>query len=190
LIWSDYRRPELLVLDEPINGLDPEGIREFRQIIARLNGELGMTIFISSHILGELSKIATHYGIIKDGRMMQQITAGELSNKLDEYLCVRVDDANGANALLKKSFTLVKSAVKSANELHLYSIKDSARLQEFFQRAVSRYGKFSCINKTWSHISLIIWEFRMDLRRLLRGKALYILIGVLTTVGNARKELL
>ena len=87
-----------------------------------------MTIFISSHILGELSKIATHYGIIKDGRMMQQITAGELSNKLDEYLCVRVDDANGANALLKKSFTLVKSEVKSANELHLYSIKDSGKV--------------------------------------------------------------
>ena len=121
-------KPELLVLDEPINGLDPEGIREFRRIIARLNGELGMTIFISSHILGELSKIATHYGIIKDGRMMQQITAGELSSKLDEYLCVRVDDANGAAALLEKSFSLVKCEVQSENELHLYSIKNSGKV--------------------------------------------------------------
>ena len=61
--------PDLLILDEPINGLDPEGIREVRQLLQGLN-EQGKTLIISSHILGELSKIATHYGIIKEGSLI------------------------------------------------------------------------------------------------------------------------
>lgn len=64
--------PDLLILDEPINGLDPEGIREIRECIQRLNEQSGKTIIISSHILGELSKLANRYGIIKDGQLVSR----------------------------------------------------------------------------------------------------------------------
>lgn len=69
--------PELLVLDEPINGLDPEGIVQLRQVIEDLNTKQGVTIFICSHNLGELSKIATHFGIIKNGELVEQSTAAQ-----------------------------------------------------------------------------------------------------------------
>lgn len=123
-------KPELLVLDEPINGLDPEGIREFRQIILRLNGELGMTILISSHMLDELSKVATHYGIIKNGRMMQQISANELSNNCQEYLCVRVNDSEKAANLLNKQLQMVKCEVYSADELRVHGVTDSGAVTQ------------------------------------------------------------
>lgn len=122
--------PELLILDEPINGLDPEGIREFRGIIAHLNGELGMTIFISSHILGELSKIATHYGIIKDGKMAQQISVEDLSKSCPDYLCVKVNDAQKAAELLKKSMTFENCEIHNGSELRLYGVVDSGTVTQ------------------------------------------------------------
>ena len=81
--------PDLLLLDEPINGLDPEGIREMRELLLRLNRERGLTILVSSHILGELSKIATRYGVIRAGRMAEQIAAAELEQKCADYLLLR-----------------------------------------------------------------------------------------------------
>lgn len=118
-------KPELLVLDEPINGLDPEGIREFRRIMMHLNQELGLTIFISSHILGELSKMATHYGIIKKGRMVQQISAEELSNQCQSYLRIKVNDAKKAAEFLKQGMKIENLEIHSEDELHLHGITDS-----------------------------------------------------------------
>lgn len=71
--------PSILILDEPINGLDPNGIIEIRNTLLRLNKEQHITILISSHILGELSRIATHYGIIKNGTIIKEISAEEPS---------------------------------------------------------------------------------------------------------------
>ncbi len=77
--------PELVILDEPINGLDPQGMAEIREIIARLNTEKNITFIISSHILGELSKIAASYGIMENGELKRQILKTELTEDLEEY---------------------------------------------------------------------------------------------------------
>ena len=78
--------PDLLVLDEPINGLDPQGIAEVRDTIQRLRDERNMTILISSHILEELSKIATEYGIIHNGSLLQELTSEELMKRCSERI--------------------------------------------------------------------------------------------------------
>lgn len=122
--------PQLLILDEPINGLDPEGIVQLREIIETLHKERGVTIFISSHILGELSKIATHYGIIKDGELVEQVTAEELSNKRKDYLMVKVEDAARAAKLLEHELKVSDYEVVSENEIHLMNYKDTAAVNK------------------------------------------------------------
>ena len=81
--------PDFIVLDEPINGLDPQGIVEIRELILKLNREHGITVLISSHILGELSKLATHYGFIEKGHIVKEISADELEAACRK--CVRVE---------------------------------------------------------------------------------------------------
>lgn len=111
--------PRLLILDEPINGLDPQGIIEFREIMLKLNRELGMTILISSHILGELSKISTHYGIIKNGTMVKEMTAEDLETTCQNYMCIRLEHAPDAAARLQETFSFEKCDVIENRELHL-----------------------------------------------------------------------
>lgn len=81
--------PDFLVLDEPINGLDPQGIIEIRELILKLNRERQITVLISSHILDELSRLATHYGIIDEGRMIKELSAEELEAACRK--CVRAE---------------------------------------------------------------------------------------------------
>lgn len=85
--------PDLIVLDEPINGLDPQGIVEIRELILKLNREYGITFLISSHILGELSKLATHYGFIDKGRLLCEISADELEAACRKCVRVEVSDS-------------------------------------------------------------------------------------------------
>lgn len=84
--------PDFLILDEPINGLDPQGIIEIRELILKLNKERGMTILISSHILDELSKLATNYGFIDNGHMVREMSAEELENVCRKCTRMTVDD--------------------------------------------------------------------------------------------------
>jgi len=104
--------PELLILDEPINGLDPMGIKEFRDIILKLNREKGTTVLISSHILGELSQIATAYGFIDGGKLVEHIGAQALREKCRSYLRIDVDDAQRASRTLREKLGVTKFAAE------------------------------------------------------------------------------
>ena len=77
--------PDFLILDEPLNGLDPDGIRDMRSLIVTLNQEYGKTILISSHILGELQKVATHYGFLKNGRLIRECSSDVLKTDLETF---------------------------------------------------------------------------------------------------------
>lgn len=92
--------PDLLALDEPINGLDPQGIIEVRELILKLNREKGITVIISSHILDELSRLATHYGFIDRGRMVREMSAGELDSACRKSVRMRVSDTKALALVL------------------------------------------------------------------------------------------
>ncbi len=94
--------PDLLVLDEPINGLDPQGIAEVRETLSRLNQERNITLIISSHILEELSKIATDYGIIHNGVLLQELTQEELLARCSERIELKTDDTRRACVVLEE----------------------------------------------------------------------------------------
>ena len=87
-------QPEFLILDEPINGLDPEGIIEIRELILKINKEKGITFLISSHYLDELSKIATHYGFMNKGNIIKEISKEELEKNLKKRIEIEVNDVN------------------------------------------------------------------------------------------------
>lgn len=94
-------RPEFLILDEPINALDPEGIREMRNLFQRLNREDGTTIFISSHILSEVDLLADTIGIIRDGKLLTELPIEEIHKHQTDYISLQVDDVTSAAALLE-----------------------------------------------------------------------------------------
>ncbi|HBC25822.1 MAG TPA: bacitracin ABC transporter ATP-binding protein [Ruminococcaceae bacterium] len=119
--------PELLILDEPINGLDPMGIKEFRDVILKLNREKKTTVLISSHILGELSQIATTYGFIGKGRLLERDTAGELKEKCRSSLRIDVDNAELASDILRSQMGCENFHV-SGNTLQIDEKSDSPEL--------------------------------------------------------------
>lgn len=121
--------PDLLILDEPLNGLDPEGIRELRQLILILQEE-GKTILISSHILGELSKISTSYGIIKEGVLMEQLTREELEEKCQDYFQIEVQDVRRAVPVIEESFPRVQTEVFDDRTLRIYGLEKGAELNQ------------------------------------------------------------
>ncbi|MCH5207025.1 MAG: ATP-binding cassette domain-containing protein [Oscillospiraceae bacterium] len=92
--------PDFLVLDEPINGLDPQGIIEIRELILKLNREQQITVLISSHILDELSRLATHFGFIDSGRIVKEMSAEELEAALRKCVRMRVSDAKALARVL------------------------------------------------------------------------------------------
>ncbi len=98
--------PKLLVLDEPINGLDADGMRIMREILTDI-AKSGATVLISSHILGELEKIATHYGIIRNGKMIVEMTAEELEKSCPTFVAIQTKDMKKAKEVLKQKYSRV-----------------------------------------------------------------------------------
>lgn len=93
--------PEFLILDEPTNGLDPMSVIEMRELLKQLNHERGITILISSHILSELHLLASHYGIIHNGKLLEQLTAQELNDKCQQYVFIKADDPDKAATVIQ-----------------------------------------------------------------------------------------
>lgn len=100
--------PALLILDEPMNGLDADGMRIMREVLVDITETYGCTVVISSHILGELEKIATHYGIVRDGKMIKEMTAEELDAGCRTYVALKVKDMSRTNALLSCKYSHVE----------------------------------------------------------------------------------
>lgn len=113
--------PKLLILDEPINGLDPMGIVEIRELLKRINKEKDMTILISSHILSELSELATTYGIISNGKLIEEITAEELAEKCRQYIDLKVDDTSRAVTLLERELGISDYEVLEDKKIKVFS---------------------------------------------------------------------
>lgn len=96
--------PDLLLLDEPLNGLDPEGAREIRRLIMRLNDERGITVVVSSHVLEQLGKMATRYGVIREGRMVREMSAAEVDQECSDFLQLEAANPTLALAVLQERF--------------------------------------------------------------------------------------
>ncbi|MBR3161602.1 MAG: ATP-binding cassette domain-containing protein [Bacilli bacterium] len=121
-------KPEFLLLDEPINGLDPEGIKEIRDVIIKLNKEKNITFLISSHLLDELSKIVTRYGIINKGELIEEIDAKELKNKCKNKIVIECNDNVKAKKILAKDIS-EKNLIIRGNKIEVHSnIEDSAKI--------------------------------------------------------------
>lgn len=123
--------PALLILDEPINGLDTDGMRIMREILVDITQKYGCTVLISSHILGELEKIATHYGIIRRGRMIMELSAEEMDNRAQVFVSLKTKDMNSAKALLKAEYKNVK---EEDGYLRVYDIDDTASIVDFLMK--------------------------------------------------------
>lgn len=119
--------PEFIILDEPLNGLDPQGIIDIRALIIRLNREGGITFLISSHILRELSLVATKYGFISKGKLLKEISAGELHAECRRSVDIELSDPAAAAACLKGSLGLTDMTT-DASLLRVYDDINVGRL--------------------------------------------------------------
>jgi ABC-2 type transport system ATP-binding protein len=117
--------PEFIILDEPINGLDPKGIIEIRELIRRLAHDQGITLLISSHFLDELSQIATHYGIIDKGRLIKQLSVEELAGESRRYIRIITDDPQRVSLLLQEHLHIHDFKIISQKELRLFEGLDT-----------------------------------------------------------------
>ena len=124
--------PALLVLDEPINGLDADGIRIMRNVLSELAENHGVTVLISSHILGELEKIATHYGIIRGGSMLREMTAEELEASCRTYVALRAKEMERARTLLACRYSRVEE--DEFGYIRVYDAKEPEEIVTFLYK--------------------------------------------------------
>ena len=120
--------PALLILDEPINGLDADGMKMMREIMVDITQNYHCTVLISSHLLGELEKIATHYGIIRQGKMIQEISAKDMESRARVFTSIKTSDMKGAKTVLKNKYENVK---EEDEYLRVYDVDDTEEIVEY-----------------------------------------------------------
>lgn len=123
--------PALLILDEPINGLDTDGMRIMREILVDITQKCGCTVLISSHLLGELEKIATHYGIIRQGRMIMEMSAEEMDNRAQVFVSLKTKNMAAAKELLKAKFADVR---EEEEYVRVYDVDDIETIVEYLMK--------------------------------------------------------
>ena len=123
--------PALLILDEPINGLDTDGMRIMREILVDITKNYGCTVVISSHLLGELEKIATHYGIIRQGKMIMEMTAAEMDSRAQVFTSLKTADMNGAYAILAREYADVR---REDGYIRVYEADDVEKIVDFLMK--------------------------------------------------------
>ncbi len=150
--------PALLILDEPINGLDTDGMRIMREILVDITKTYGCTVLISSHILGELEKIATHYGIIRQGKLIRELSAAEMDARSRVFVSLKAKEKSGAMKILQKKFgnvrledeyirvydaddteSIVKCLLESGHKVSEVE-KNKVGLEEYYIELMSRQG--------------------------------------------------
>ena len=133
--------PALLILDEPINGLDTDGMRIMREILVDITQTYGCTVLISSHILGELEKIATHYGIIRQGKMIQELSAKDMESRARVFVSIKTRDMQGAKSVLKAKYDDVR---EEDAYLRVYDEDDAEGIVDYLYKnghVVNEIGK-------------------------------------------------
>ena len=119
--------PALLILDEPINGLDTDGMRLMREILVDITQNYHCTVLISSHLLGELEKIATHYGVIRQGKMIMELSAQEMDSRAQVFVALKTKDMDGALVCLKKQFADVR---REEEYICVYDVESTEAIAE------------------------------------------------------------
>lgn len=124
--------PRLIIIDEPINGLDSDGVRIVRETMLELNQKYGITILVSSHVLGELEKIATHYGIIRNGTLIKEMTAEEMGSEWRQFVFIKVKEIPKAMDLLKKKY---KDVEAQEDGIRIYDESEAEYANEFLVKS-------------------------------------------------------
>lgn len=121
-------KPELLILDEPINGLDPIGIKELRELFKMLCTEYGITIIISSHILGEIEQLADTIGVIKEGRLLTEVTMDTINRNQADYIEVIVNDGKKTAFILESKLKMANFKLMDDNSIRIYDLTVSQKV--------------------------------------------------------------
>lgn len=129
--------PQLLILDEPINGLDPSGIIEFRHILHRLNKEKNITILLSSHLLSELQQTATTFGFLHKGKLIEEISANDLREKCADHLEIAVSDVESYTAMLDQKFP---DDIYKVLPNHVIQLSGPRHEVEYYSRLAAEQG--------------------------------------------------
>ncbi|PED73470.1 bacitracin ABC transporter ATP-binding protein [Bacillus pseudomycoides] len=143
-------KPELLILDEPINGLDPIGIRELRNLFKMLCKEYGITLLVSSHILGEMEQMADTIGVIQNGKLIKEVSMKSINGKQTEYIEIQVQDVKRAAYVLENKLRITNYKIMSESMIRVYEV--TATQQAISKTLIMNDVEIESINKKHSSL--------------------------------------